>query len=200
MDKRRKLPTGVRKKQLLNAARKILTQKGYSLARISDIVKEAGVSQGTFYLYFSGKEDVVIELGRELIDKAMHEISATCDPENEAMEVTLKGVISAYYRTCLQYEDVIISADAGGSSGLNPLKWNEVYDPLNKYATRLISIWRSRGDIDAGVDDVLASWLLIDTINGSMTRLLGRSGARVSQDYENQVGAWTLAALKGYRP
>lgn len=201
MNKPRKLPTGVRKKQLLDAARKILNLKGYSPTRISDIVKEAGVSQGTFYLYFSAKEDVIIELGRELISEAMKEIHASCNPEEETMEVTLKGVISAYYRTCLKYNDVIIVfAHANTGSGENRLKWIEIFEPLNDFSTHLVSIWRRRGDIDAGVDDKLVSWLLNDTISGGMDRFLGQAGARVSQDYEDQVVTWTLAALKGYRP
>ena len=32
--------------------RKVLREKGYDSTTVSDIVKEAGVAQGTFYLYF----------------------------------------------------------------------------------------------------------------------------------------------------
>ncbi len=46
------------KEQLINAAVKIFQQKGFQKTRISDIVSEAGLAQGTFYLYFESKEAI----------------------------------------------------------------------------------------------------------------------------------------------
>jgi len=46
------------KEQLIDAAVHIFHQKGFQKTRISDIVSEAGVAQGTFYLYFRSKEEI----------------------------------------------------------------------------------------------------------------------------------------------
>lgn len=46
------------KDQLINAAVRMFHQKGFQKTRISDIVSEAGVAQGTFYLYFKSKEEI----------------------------------------------------------------------------------------------------------------------------------------------
>lgn len=54
-----------RREQILSAARDVFADKGYESATISDIVKKAGVAQGTFYLYFGSKKGVVIELARK---------------------------------------------------------------------------------------------------------------------------------------
>nr|WP_205516379.1 TetR/AcrR family transcriptional regulator [Paenibacillus sp. SYP-B3998] len=43
---------------MLNAALEIFTEKGYYETKVSDIVKKAGVAQGTFYLYFQTKESI----------------------------------------------------------------------------------------------------------------------------------------------
>src|SRR5262245_44500387 len=40
---------------LLAAAVEVFAAKGYTATRVSDIVREAGVAQGTFYLYFKSK-------------------------------------------------------------------------------------------------------------------------------------------------
>ena len=45
---RRTESEAIRKEQILGAARRILREKGYDNSTISDIVKEAGVAQGTF--------------------------------------------------------------------------------------------------------------------------------------------------------
>lgn len=51
-----------RRDQLLDAAPVVLSAHGYGGAKVSDIVARAGVAQGTFYLYFRSKRDVVLAL------------------------------------------------------------------------------------------------------------------------------------------
>lgn len=50
------------RKELLKAALEIFGEKGYPSTTISDIVSAAGVTQGTFYLYFKNKADIFSEL------------------------------------------------------------------------------------------------------------------------------------------
>ncbi|MBP7733147.1 MAG: TetR/AcrR family transcriptional regulator [Caldisericia bacterium] len=54
------------KQQILDAARKVISVKGFAGARISDIVSKAGLAQGTFYLYFKNKQDVVFQLAQQI--------------------------------------------------------------------------------------------------------------------------------------
>ena len=49
------------------AARKVFRNKGYDSATISDIVREAGVAQGTFYLYFPSKKDAALALSQQFL-------------------------------------------------------------------------------------------------------------------------------------
>jgi AcrR family transcriptional regulator len=56
------LPVGDRRAQLLDAALAVFGAEGYSAAKVSDIVARAGVAQGTFYLYFRSKQEVVLAL------------------------------------------------------------------------------------------------------------------------------------------
>ena len=52
------------RKKIIQAAKKLIAQKGFEDTSIDDIVKDAGVSTGSFYTYFKKKEDVVEELNR----------------------------------------------------------------------------------------------------------------------------------------
>jgi AcrR family transcriptional regulator len=47
-----------RKLELVEAARRIFRDKGYTATNVTDIIREVGISQGTFYFYFEGKEAV----------------------------------------------------------------------------------------------------------------------------------------------
>jgi len=48
--------------RLLEAGTTVLAARGYHAARVDDVVKIAGVSHGTFYLYFPNKEALVVAL------------------------------------------------------------------------------------------------------------------------------------------
>jgi AcrR family transcriptional regulator len=61
-------------RKLLDAAMVVFARRGYYAARVDDIVKVARTSHGTFYLYFSNKEDLL----RALVAEA-GEVVATLD-------------------------------------------------------------------------------------------------------------------------
>jgi AcrR family transcriptional regulator len=54
----RKSPAA-RRAELIDAATRLFAEKGLEDTAVSDIVAEAGVAQGTFYLYFESKADLV---------------------------------------------------------------------------------------------------------------------------------------------
>jgi AcrR family transcriptional regulator len=46
----------IRRKELMDVAEELFLENGYEETAVSDIVKKAGVAQGTFYYYFKSKE------------------------------------------------------------------------------------------------------------------------------------------------
>jgi AcrR family transcriptional regulator len=56
--------------KLLDAAVPALAENGYHATRVDDIVRLAGVSHGTFYLYFTNKEDLFRTLAERCADEA----------------------------------------------------------------------------------------------------------------------------------
>jgi AcrR family transcriptional regulator len=58
------------RRAILSAAERVMGTTGYTDASISEITREAGVGQGTFYIYFRGKDEIfrelVLEMGRDL--------------------------------------------------------------------------------------------------------------------------------------
>ena len=50
------------RERLIEAGKKIIFQKGFHRARVSDITSEAGLAHGTFYIYFKSKEEFLLNL------------------------------------------------------------------------------------------------------------------------------------------
>ncbi len=59
--------------RLLAAGEEVFGQRGYHEASIADITQGAGVAQGTFYLYFDSKRDLM----RAVVDERGHQLRAT---------------------------------------------------------------------------------------------------------------------------
>ncbi|PTL39901.1 TetR/AcrR family transcriptional regulator [Alkalicoccus saliphilus] len=56
---------GQKYEKIINAAVKVIAENGYHHSQVSKIAKEAGVADGTIYLYFNNKEDILISLFEE---------------------------------------------------------------------------------------------------------------------------------------
>jgi len=54
-----------KRERILRAAIEVFARTGYFNSKVSEIAKEAGVADGTIYLYFLGKEDLLISIFRE---------------------------------------------------------------------------------------------------------------------------------------
>lgn len=70
------LPRGQKTRdRLLSAGERVFSQQGYHSTRVEDIVTEAKTSHGTFYLYFSSKQELFEVLTSEVVE----ELSAVAD-------------------------------------------------------------------------------------------------------------------------
>jgi AcrR family transcriptional regulator len=58
-----------RRADLMAAARKVFSAKGFHAATVDDITRDAGVAKGTFYLYFAEKKEVYFAIIREFLQR-----------------------------------------------------------------------------------------------------------------------------------
>ncbi|MBN1104150.1 MAG: TetR/AcrR family transcriptional regulator [Deltaproteobacteria bacterium] len=69
--------------RIIQAATKIFAKKGFFHAKVSDIAREAQVADGTIYLYFENKDDILISLFEEqmkaVLDNMIEELSKEKD-------------------------------------------------------------------------------------------------------------------------
>ena len=68
---------------IIVSATKVFAKKGFFNARISDIAKEAKVADGTIYLYFNNKFDILISVLEEEIGKIIEQIEKAIEKETD---------------------------------------------------------------------------------------------------------------------
>ena len=72
--KRRRLRPEARRVELLEAALSVLRSQGPLNARVEDVTEAAGTAKGTFYLYFSSWEDMLVEVRAHILSKYISEM------------------------------------------------------------------------------------------------------------------------------
>jgi AcrR family transcriptional regulator len=65
-----------RRDEIKQAAIMVFSDHGYHAAKVSQIVKEVGVAQGTFYLYFEGKEQLFGEILNDFLELLVQTIAS----------------------------------------------------------------------------------------------------------------------------
>jgi AcrR family transcriptional regulator len=90
--------------RLLDGGGRVFAERGYHAARVDDIVKAADTSHGTFYLYFSSKEDLFRALALDVADSMLtlaRELPAlTPDDAGRAALREWVGRFTALYDRC----------------------------------------------------------------------------------------------------
>ena len=73
--------------KIIRAATKVFAKKGFFNARISDIAKEAKVADGTIYLYFNNKFDILISVFEQEIGKLVDQVSTLIAKEDDPQKM-----------------------------------------------------------------------------------------------------------------
>jgi AcrR family transcriptional regulator len=95
-------------RRLLDAGMRVFGERGFHTARVDDIVRAARTSHGTFYLYFSNKEDLL----RALAVECAREMDALADglgpitPDDDGA-VELRRFLSGFLATYRRYGPII---------------------------------------------------------------------------------------------
>ncbi|WP_020668771.1 TetR/AcrR family transcriptional regulator [Amycolatopsis nigrescens] len=68
-----------RRADIVHAAFKVFTERGYHAAGIADIANELGIGHGTFYRYFANKRDILVHVLANAAERLMS-VMALADP------------------------------------------------------------------------------------------------------------------------
>lgn len=72
--------------RILEAAIKVFAERGFHTATVAEIARAAGVADGTIYLYFKGKDDLLLRLFDEKMTELLSEVRCELGKEKTAPE------------------------------------------------------------------------------------------------------------------
>lgn len=157
-------------KQIVDAAVIVIAENGYHQAQVSKIAKQAGVADGTIYLYFKNKEDILISVFQEKMSLFVDYLESVLKEDRPASEKL--GLMIENHFTILakdKYLSIVTQLELRQSSHQLRMKINNV---LKGYLILLDDILRDgieNGEFDKEMDIRLARQMVFGTMDETIT-------------------------------
>jgi len=186
------------KKKLMEAARRIVSERGLAGTQVEEITRLCGVSKGTFYTYFKRKEDVVYAICWGKFDEIRDAALASREPFPARMTGYMVNFCAYIERESLKLcqEWIRNTADpdfAGNQCGSEKLQLDIAA------VTALIEDGIRRGELKKDAPVELLSHTLVDVMYGEMLCWATSNGAfRFSEKTRDFCGKFLDGLLKPY--
>lgn len=72
--------------RIIQAATRVFASKGFYNAKVADVAREADVADGTIYLYFKNKDDLLISIFEHSMDTFIQSVQKTLEEVSDPVE------------------------------------------------------------------------------------------------------------------
>ncbi|WP_010288208.1 TetR/AcrR family transcriptional regulator [Kurthia massiliensis] len=163
-------------KQIIDAAVIVIAENGYHQAQVSKIAKQAGVADGTIYLYFKNKEDILISVFEEKMAVFIDRLQPIIDADLSAAE-KLKLMINSHFKvqTDNKHLGIVTQLELRQSNKEVRAKINAILkgylDQIDQILQEGVDTGEFKADMDirlarqcifGTIDEVTTSWVMKD--------------------------------------
>jgi TetR/AcrR family transcriptional regulator, fatty acid metabolism regulator protein len=154
-----------KRERILDAAERIFARHGFFAARVSEIAKEAGVADGTIYLYFKSKDDLLISLFErrmKQVNDELRRVIAEIDPPEQ---------LCAFIRTYLQIVSSeptaaeVLTIELRQSSKFMKEYENPQFADFLRMLGGIIAQGQARGELDDNVPSHIAARMIFGMLD-----------------------------------
>ena len=137
---------------ILDAAMKLLQEKGYTKTTMSDVAREAGIGRGTVYWHFDSKDDLFFELmEREVarMEEAMAPLLQQPMPALVAIDAMLQSAFQ-YYEGANPLFQAFLSILGGAGEEMErrfAARMAELYGQYNGMVAALLEQGKAEGTV-----------------------------------------------------
>lgn len=150
----------IRRRQIVDAAIRVMAERGWNDTSIDEITREAGVSRGLVSYHFKDKADLlsgVLARCQEAFNKAIAQAAAASDDRVEQMRITIRAAIE-YTRTDPAIYEVFLHFTANGRA--NPELGEQIrnlYAGFRKASAAAIRRGQAEGVFRNDIDPMAAA-------------------------------------------
>ena len=154
-----------KRERILIAAERIFARHGFFAARVSEIAREAGVADGTIYLYFKSKDDLLISLFenrmKQVNDKLRQAIAGKPPTEQ------LRAFIQAYLQLVSDEPTAaeVLTIELRQSSKFMKEYDNPQFADFLRMLGGIIADGQARGELDTAIPSHIAARMIFGIVD-----------------------------------
>jgi TetR/AcrR family fatty acid metabolism transcriptional regulator len=151
--------------RILSAAERIFARHGFFAARVSEIAKEAGVADGTIYLYFKSKDDLLISLFERRMTQVNDALRAAIG--GVPAEAQLRAFIKAYLQLVHDEPGAaeVLTIELRQSSKFMKEYDNPQFADFLRMLGGIIAAGQERGELDATIPAHVAARMIFGMVD-----------------------------------
>jgi len=156
---------GDKRERILAAAERIFARHGFFAARVSEIARDAGVADGTIYLYFKSKDDLLISLFENRmrqVNERLRQAIANRPPAEQ-----LRAFIHTYLQLVSEEPTVaeVLTIELRQSSKFMKEYDNPQFADFLRMLGGIIADGQARGELDAAVPSHIAARMIFGIVD-----------------------------------
>jgi AcrR family transcriptional regulator len=147
-----------RRRELVATAKRLFLERGFAQTSVSAIVREAGVAQGTFYLYFKSKQALLPYLRAEVLGHYLRAFEESTQDQAERADARLVAALTRIHTIMREQVSLVrVLREATSSEELEQI-WLEGRETLSRPLAELVTTGRRDGSFEVD-DDRMAAHL-----------------------------------------
>ncbi|MGN2663009.1 TetR/AcrR family transcriptional regulator [Bacillus altitudinis] len=156
--------------QIIDAAVVVIAENGYHQSQVSKIAKQAGVADGTIYLYFKNKEDILISLFKEKMGQFIERMENDIQKKPSAKEKLLLLIREHFHLLSQDHHLALVTQLELRQSNLElRQKINEVLKGYLNMLDSILTEGKKTGEFRQNLDVRLARQMVFGTIDETAT-------------------------------
>ncbi|ACA41531.1 YsiA [Lysinibacillus sphaericus C3-41] len=185
-------------KQIIDAAVIVIAENGYHQAQVSKIAKQAGVADGTIYLYFKNKEDILISVFNEKMAVFVESLQDIIENGNTSKD-KLSRMIENHFNVLAtdRYLATVTQLELRQSNKDLRLKINSVLREYLHLLDQILIEGMLSGEFNQTMDVRLARQMVFGTIDETITSWVMNDYRYDLMEQVPKVQALILNAIKG---
>lgn len=150
---------------IIHAAIAVFSEKGVARATVADIVARAGIAQGTFYLYFPSKLEVMGGIAEHLVARMLAHLQQRLDGLSVADR--LDGLPAALFEVVGQNRELATLLYAGMAQSPQMRRWEQIYQPIYAWLENSLIQAGEQGLVRAGLEPALCARIVLGTVEAA---------------------------------
>ena len=168
-----------KRERILAAAERIFARHGFFAARVSEIAKEAGVADGTIYLYFRSKDDLLISLFENRMKQVNGKLREAIADQLPAVQ--LRSFIRAYLQMIADEPTVaeVLTIELRQSTKFMKEYENPQFADFLRMLGGIVADGQARGDFDSQIPSHIAARMIFGVLDElALAWVLGKQPLR----------------------